>query len=143
MTPLTIMLTIVLAIQAASTAPLTDQELQASREEIARLLQSGSSLNDIENAVRLRRTHEDRLLEQDPGIELWLASAVEPLLSDLRASRAGSSSSWGLPPAAERRFAEDARNRTETMANAAHRASDRRRTSRRGHDRSRTQQGDE
>ena len=119
MTPLTIMLTIVLAIQAASTTPLTDQELQASREEIARLLQSGSSLNDIENAVRLRRSHEDRLLEKDPGIELWLASAVEPLLTDLRASRAGSSSSWGLPPAAERRFADDARNRTETMANAA------------------------
>ena len=119
MTPLTIMLTIVLAIQAASPAPLNDQQLQTSREEVARLLESGSPLNEIENAIRLRRAEEDRLLEENPGIELWLAGAAEPFLTDLRASRAGSSSSWGVPPAAERRFAEDARNRSESMANAA------------------------
>ena len=112
------LLLLLMLLPATAVAPTTNDDLAELRSDARARINAGGRLVDLEPFILARRTAEDERLESADDPRLLIDAAMEPLVTDLRAGRAGASTMWGIAPAEERAFALESFKRTNALATA-------------------------
>ncbi len=100
-------------------SPVDLDELSEQRDRVRALTTESTSLEEIQEAVKIRQKIEDELLSGSDDTPLLISIAAEPHLAELGAMRLGSTMYWGMPSESQKTFARELLERSNRIATKA------------------------